>query len=110
MGFLKQFTKDEIVFIIDDEIIDNSLVRKIISNIKPNCKIGLDMRNVKALKSSLFIKYLNKEKYSLYNLRNEVMTYLSLIIKNGRLKSFMNYKDFKENKRELIRRRFIIAR
>ncbi len=109
MGFLKQFAKDEIVFVINDEIIDNSLVKKIIENIEPNYKIGLDMKNVKALRSPLFIEYLNKEKYKLYNLRNEIMTYLSLIIKNGRLRSFMNYKDFNENKRELVRRRFIIV-
>ncbi|MBQ8476126.1 hypothetical protein IJ531_03590 [bacterium] len=108
MGFLKQFTQGEIVFIINDETIDDFLVKKIISNIKPEYKAGLDMKNVRSLCSSLFIECLNSNKFKLYNLQNEVLTYLSIILKDGRLKSYMNFKDFKQNKRELIRRRFSI--
>ena len=69
MGFSKQFTENEIVFIINDKILNDSLVKKIVKNIKP---------------------------------------YLSLILKNGKLHSYMNFNDFKNNKRELIRRRFIV--
>lgn len=108
MGFSKQFTENEIVFIINDKILNDSLVKKIVKNIKPNFKIGLDMKNVVTLNSALFVKYLNCEKYKLYNLKSEVITYLSLILKNGKLHSYMNFNDFKNNKRELIRRRFIV--
>ena len=107
MGFLKQFIDNEIVYIINDDIIRDSLVKEIIKDIKPNYKIGLDMRNVKSLCSSLFVKCLNNNKYKLYNLQSEVLLYLSITLKNGNLKSHMNFKDFKYNKRELIRRRFI---
>ena len=107
MSFLKQFGKDEIVYVINDEIIKDSLIKKIVNDIKPKHKIGLDMKNVKALHSSLFIKYLNYDKYRLYNLQNDVLTYLSIVLKNGKLKSYMSIKDFQSNKRELIRRKFI---
>ena len=109
MGFLKQYGESEIVYIIDDEVINDSLIKKIIDDIEPKYKIGIDMSHVKALSSSLFIKYLNDNKYKLYNLQNEVLTYLSLIMKDGKLKSYMNFKDFKNNKRELMRRRFIVV-
>jgi len=109
MGFLKQFVDNEIVYIINDDVIEDSLVRKIMHDIKSKYKIGLDMKNVKSLCSSLFIKYLNDNKYKLYNLQNEVLLYLSITLKNGNLKSHMNFKDFKYNKRELIRRRFIVT-
>ncbi len=109
MGFLKQFSDSEIVYIIDDEVIKDSLIRKIVHDIEPNYKIGLDMKNVKSLSSSLFIKYLNNNKYKLYNLQSEILAYLSIVIKDGKLKSYMNFKDFKYNKRELVRRKFIIA-
>ena len=109
MSFLKQFSDNEIVYIIDDAIIKDSLVKEIVHDIKPNYKIGLDMKNVKSLNSSLFIKYLNDNKYKLYNLQSEILAYLSIVIKNGKLKSYMNFKDFKYNKRELIRRKLILA-
>ncbi|MBR2068171.1 MAG: hypothetical protein IJ877_00275 [Candidatus Gastranaerophilales bacterium] len=109
MSFLRQFAKSEIVFIINDKIIKDSLVKKIISNIKPGYKIGLDMKNVKSLNSALFLKCLNNNVFKLYNLNSELLTYLSIVIKDGKLKSYMDFQDFKENKRELIRRRFLIA-
>ena len=109
MRFFKQFINNEIVYIINDDIIKDSLIKNIVEDIKPDCKIGLDMKYVKSLNSFLFIKYLNENKYKLYNLQNDVLTYLSLVIKDGKLKSYMNFKDFKNNKRELIRRRFTIA-
>ena len=109
MTFSKQFSEDKIVYIIDDEIIKDSLIEKIIDDINPAYKIGLDMKNVKTLSSSLFIKYLTDNRYKLYNLQNEVLTYLSLIIKDGKLKSYMNFSDFKNDKRELIRRKFSLV-
>ena len=109
MGFFKQFINDEIVYIINDETIKDSLIKEIISDIKPKHKIGLDMKNVKSLDSPVFIKNLNQNKYKLYNLQNEVLTYLSIIIKDGKLKSYMNFEDFEHDKRELIRRKFKIA-
>ena len=109
MTFLKQFTKSEMVFVIDGEVVEDSIVAKIVNNIKPEYKIGIDMKNVKTLNSSLFIKYLNKGIFKLYNLQNEILTYLSIIIRDGKLRSFMNFEDFKNNKRELVRRKFIIV-
>ena len=109
MGFLKQLSGNEIVYIINDKIIEDKIIKKIIKDINPDYKIGFDMRNVKSLSSALFLKYLNCNKYKLYNLQNEVLTYLSIVIKSGRLKSYMNYEDFKNNKRELIKRRFSVV-
>ena len=106
MNFYKQFMKNEIDYVINDEIIDDSLIENIVRNINSKYKIGFDMKNVKTLNSSLFLKYLKNNKYKLYNITNEVLTYLSLVIKDGKLNSYMNFKDFKNNKRELIRRKF----
>ena len=109
MGFSVQYTKDELIFIINEEVIQDSLIEKVVNQIKPKYKIGLDMKKVKALNSDLFIKYLINNKFKLYNLQNDVITYLSMILKNGNLKSYLNFEDFKNNKRELVRRRFSIV-
>jgi len=109
MSFFKQFIENEIVYIINDKIIKDSLIENIVHDINTKHKIGLDMKNVKALNSSLFLKYLKGNRYKLYNISNEVLTYLSIVLKDGKLKSYMNFKDFKYNKRELIRRRFSIV-
>lgn len=109
MGFLKQFIENKIVYVISDEIIEDSLIDSIVNDIKQKHKVCLDMKNVKSLHSSKFIQYLNNNMYKLYNLQNEVLTYLSIVIKDGKLKSYMNFEDFKDDKRELIRRRFIVT-
>ena len=108
-GFCKQLKGNEIVYIINDEIVKDSLIRSIACDIKPKYKIGLDMKNVKTLNSYLFLKYLKNNKYKLYNITNEVLTYLSIIVKDGKLNSYMNFKDFKFDKRELIRRHFSLV-
>ena len=109
MKFTKAIYKREIVFLINSETIDNSLMEDIIKNISPDTKTGFDMGAVKTIKSSLFIEYLLSNKIKLFNLSGEVLAYLSLILKEGFLKSYINYSDFKDNKRELIRRRFSAA-
>lgn len=101
--------KNEIVFIIDKKIINDKYTKKIIKRIKPDTKTGLDMKKVKTLNSALFIKCLIEDKFKLYNLNSEILTYLSIVLKDGKLKSYINFKDFIEDKRELIRRRFFVA-
>ena len=50
-----------------------------------------------------------KNKIKLFNLQSEVLTYFALILKDGFLKSYINYSDFKDDKRELIKRHFLVA-
>lgn len=109
MDFNKINLDNEIIFILKNEVIDNFLTKKIISQIDKNCHVGLDMTRVRHIKSQYFIKCLIKNKFKLYNLQNEVLTYLALVLKDNSLKSFMNLSDFRENKRELVKRRFRIA-
>ena len=82
---------------------------KIIKNTNSKYRIALDMKNVKTIDSDLFIKSLINQKFKLYNLRNEPLTYLSIIIKDGKLSSYMSFDDFKNDKRELIRRKLFVA-
>ena len=58
MDFLRQFEKKEIVFIINDRIISDKVIEKIIRKIKSKTKVGLDMKNVKTLNSKLFTQCL----------------------------------------------------
>lgn len=109
MSFLEATYKDEIVFIINNANIDDSLVKRILSKSHACKKIGIDMRNVQNVNSSLLIKCLLENKIKLFNLQSEVLTYFAIILKDGFLKSYINYSDFSENKRELIKRRFLIA-
>ncbi len=109
MGFLKQFIENKIVYIISEEIVDDTLIDSIAEDINLKHKVCIDMKNVKSLNSPKFIKYLNSNMYKLCNLQNEVLTYLAIVIKDGKLKSYMNFNDFKDDKRELIRRRFVLT-
>lgn len=110
--FMQKFNanqRKEIVFVIDEKIIDNALANEILSKLPSNKKVGLDMKKVECISSQILIEYLLNNKIKLFNLQSEVLAYFSLIFKNGNLNSFVNYSDFKENKRELIRRNFLIA-
>ena len=109
MQFNQTIYKKEIVFLINENFVDDMLMLKIIKNIPSNKKIGLDMSNVQNVDSPILIKYLLENKIKLFNLQSEVLTYFSLILKDGFLKSFISYSDFSENKRELIKRHFLIA-
>ena len=109
MDFYKTIYKHEIVFTINEKTINDSLVEKIISETKQNQKIGIDMKNVESVNSQLFTDYLLQNKFRLFNPKSEILVYLAIILKDGFLKSHINYKDFSQNKRELIRRKFIIA-
>ena len=109
MQFFKTIYKKEIVFVINEKIIDDSLTCQIISQIPSNKKVGLDMKNVLNINSPILIKYLLNNKIKLFNPRSEVLVYLSLILKDGFLKSYIDFSDFKNNKRELIKRHFLIA-
>ena len=109
MDFCKTIYKKEIVFIVNSEIMDEKLFDKIILNCNFKKRIGLDMKNIKNINSEKFIEYLIKNKIKLFNLQSETLAYLALILKDGFLKSYMNLGDFKEEKRELIRRKLLVA-
>ncbi len=105
----KTICKGKIVLIINENKIDDNLTNKILEFTKKSKKIGLNMKNVKSISSEKFIISLLKNKFKLFNLNSEVLLYLFLIIKKGSLKSFICEKDFIDNKRELIKRSFLVA-
>lgn len=109
MTFNRINYKNEVIFEINNELIDDVCVSEIISEVSLNKKIGLDMRNVKAINSKYFIEYLLLDKFKLFNLNSEVLAYLAIILKDGFLKSHINFGDFRESKRELIRRKLYVA-
>ena len=109
MHFFKTIYKKEIVFVINEKVIDDNLMCKIISQIPPKKRAGLDLTNVQNVQSPLLIKYLLNNKIKLFNLQSEVLAYFALILKDGFLKSYINYSDFKDKKRELIKRHFLVA-
>ena len=109
MILLKSSNTNKNILIINSEIIDDALTCRILKIIKNRKKIGLDMKNVQTIKSKKFIISLLENKFKLFNLKNEILTYLSIILKDGYLKSYINKNDFIKNKRELIKRRFLVA-
>lgn len=109
MQFFRTIYKNEIVFVINQDVVDDILMHEILKNIPKNKKIGLDMNKVQSIDSPALIKQLLENKIKLFNPTSEVLTYLSIILKDGFLKSYINYSDFSENKRELIKRRFLVA-
>lgn len=109
MQFFKTIYRNEIVFIINQDVVDDILVHEIIQNCPKNKKIGLDMSHVQSINSPILINQLLTNKIKLFNPTSEVLVYLSIILKDGFLKSYINYSDFKENKRELIKRHFLVA-
>ncbi len=101
--------KNKRIIRIKNKIVDDNLILDILND--KNCKnAGLDMSNVESINSKLFIESLVKDKFKLFNLNSEMLAYLSLILKDNALKSYVNKFDFIEEKRELIRRKFLIAR
>lgn len=109
MAFSKKITKHDITFIIENECLDDVLVEKILSEKFCTKRVGLDMSKVRNINSPLLIKCLLENKIKLFNLNSEVLTYFALILKEGFLKSYINYSDFSENKREFIKRHFLVA-
>lgn len=105
MEFSKTIHKKDIVFHINQKILVDSILIKIIDECQTTKKIGLDMKNIQTIDSDLFIEYLNQDKFELYNLQSEILVYLSIVLKRGFLKSYMNYGDFSSNKRQLFKRR-----
>ncbi len=109
MYFNKTINENGIIFTIENNIIDDKLCELIVSELSLNMKAGIDMRHVNKIKGKKFTKYLLENKYKLFNIKNEVLTYLAIILKDGVLKSFMSKDDFFENKRELIKRKFLVV-
>ena len=106
--FSKTTNQKEVVLVLDKEIIDNELTEEIISHNIPKKRLGIDMSCVKTIKSNSFIKYLLENKFKLFNIQSEVLAYLSLVLGGGFLKSYVTQSDFSQNKRELIRRHFLV--
>ena len=109
MHFFRTIYKNKIVFIINQDVVDDILMHDILKNSPKNKKIGLDMTQVHSINSPILINQLLNNKIKLFNPTNEVLVYLSIILKDGFLKSYLNYSDFNKNKRELIKRRFLVA-
>ena len=109
MTLKKTIYKDKIVFNIEQALVDDVLAQKIIENIDENKLNGIDMQNVSSINSPLFIKYLSENKFKLFNLQSEILAYLAITLKGGFLRSYVSFSDFSNNKRELIKRRFLVA-
>jgi len=90
MDIKKTIYKDEIVLIINQNFIDDILTDRILKISSKFKKIGLDMKNVKTIRSEKFISSLIADNFRLFNTKNEILTFLSLILKDGFLKSFIN--------------------
>ncbi len=109
MDFYKTIYKNKIIITINKNKIDDNLTEEITKITKKHQIIGLDMKNVISINSKKFIEFLLTDKFKLFNLKNEVLLYISIILKEGSLKSYISKDDFIENKRELIKRRFLVA-
>ena len=109
MNFIETIQKKEIVLIINKKNIDDEFCNEILNKIQNNKKIGLDMKKVQNICSKKFILCLLQNKFKLFNLQSEVLAYLAITIKDGFLKSYINYEDFSKNKRELIKRHFLLT-
>ena len=109
MRFFKTIYKNEIVYIINQKLVDDALLSEIIESMPNKKRIALDMSKVHSIQSKILINYLLNNKIKLFNLQSEVLAYLALILKDGFLKSYINYQDFSENKRELIKRHLFVA-
>lgn len=109
MRFNKTIYKNEIVFIVNESFVDDILACEIIKDIPKNKKVGIDMKKVLNVNSPILLEYLLNNKIKLFNLQSELLSYFSLILKDGFLKSYINYSDFSKNKRELVKRRFLVA-
>ena len=109
MQFFQTIYKNEIVFLIDAKNIDDFLACQLIAQIPKNKRVGLDMKKVQNVNSKILIEYLLNNKIKLFNLQSEVLAYFALVLKDGFLKSYMNFEDFSEDKRELIKRHFLVA-
>ncbi len=101
--------KNAVIFLINCEIIDDYFMTDFEKNINSSDRIGLDMKNVKTIKSFKFIKLLGLNKFKLFNLSSEMLAFIMLISKGGYLKAYVNEQDFNQNKREFIKRKFLIV-
>lgn len=98
--------KNKSIIYISKKVIDDEITNKILS-VSKHKNIKINMKNVETINSKIFIEKLLSNKFKLFNLKNEILIYLSLILKDGFLKAYMSEWDCRENKRELIRRNFL---
>ena len=105
----KTISENRIVFAIDDFKISDETVNGILKYAKIDKIIAIDMKNIKYINSEKFIKCLLKNRFKLFNLQSEVLAFLAIVLKDGLLKSHMSLEDLLLNKRELVKRHFLVA-
>lgn len=108
-SFTKNINKKDIIFCINKSVLDDEIIQEILSSILHHKKVALDMKQVETIDSKLFIDCLLKKRFKLFNLNSKLLAYISLILNQGFLYSFMNYSDFSKNKRELFSRRLKVV-
>lgn len=106
INFLKN--KKEAFFCVENKVVDDFVTIELLEKLEQREFLALDMTCVEEIKSSKFIKALLENKFRMVNLQVEVLAYLSLVLKDGFLKTYINKNDLINNKRELLRRRFLI--
>jgi len=108
MQFFKSDDKKETILFVNKKNIDDKTAREILKFTSSKKRVGLDMSKVETIQSENFISYLNENKFKLFNLKSELLAYLSLIFNGGFLKTYVLKEDFSQNKRELIMRHFFV--
>lgn len=98
---------------INDEIINDALVNNIkeviaLKNLEDK-KIAFDMSCVKTVNSRLFLENLLNNEFKMFNLQSEILAYFYMVLKNNFLNIYLSKKDFLLNKREFIKRNFLIV-
>ncbi len=98
-----------LLFRIENKIIDDSLFLNIKKNFKNNLKTVFDLEKVETINSRLFVEYLSFEKVSLFGAKNEILAYLSIVLKRNFPNLYQKEKDFKNDSNMLIKRNFKLA-
>ncbi len=107
--YFETLCDSEAIYTINKKTLTDNLIRAILSLKNDTKKIALDMRHVQKINSALLIQCLIDNKIKLFNLNSELLAYLAIILKDGFLKSYINFEDFRDDKRELIARHFLVA-
>ena len=85
--------KKEAFFCVENKVIDDFVTIELLEKLEQKEFLALDMACVEEVKSSKFIEALLENKFRMVNLQVEVLAYLSLILKDGFLKTYINKND-----------------
>ncbi len=89
-----------------------SHIRDFVLEINSAKRIGIDLKGVTYMQNDFFVmlKEISKiKKISLFNISADLNLVLFLTNYNGYTRLYSNESDFKENKRELVKRNFKVA-